>query len=139
MFRKHLGSDATPPLLEQYMMVKSYGMSVRDAMESGFLQRCLSHFLQKERRCANASLSRSPGGTLKIRRRAPRSDKGKKRSSYTRRKNNTVQLQGASNFRLLVPSQESCVQMEECQGEAVQEKSSIYDAMSPRRGQKKQE
>ena len=78
MLRKHLGSDATPPLLEQCMMVKSSGVSVRDAMEGVFLQQCLSHFLQKERRSANASLSRSPSGTPKLRRRAPPSDKGKK-------------------------------------------------------------
>ena len=108
--RDHLGADTTVPLLEQELIITSWGKPLMCAAKSGFLKHCCQKFGGKERR-ASSRQHYFRKGRLVQRVRAPRSDRGRQRPHYKRRKK-VAQLVEAPNARLLVNSEKASVQME---------------------------
>ena len=125
--RDHLGADTTVPLLEQELIITSWGKHLMCAAKSGFLKRCCQKFGGKERR-ASSRQHYFRKGRLVQRVRAPRSDRGRQRPHYKRHKK-VAQLVEAPNARLLVYSEKASVHMEVAEGDV--QLSSIYDPLSP--------
>ena len=79
---------ATPPLIEQHLLVHAWGPvpSTEDSCGS-FVNKCADVFLQKERKrsCEKGPLLHKKG-LITRRRRALRSNRGKKRKAYEHRK-----------------------------------------------------
>lgn len=74
-----LGHDCSPSTLEQYLLV-GQGPSVEDALKNGFLAKCTSKFLSSKSR------QYRKGRTVIQRKRKQRSDLGKTRTTYKKRR-----------------------------------------------------
>ena len=123
--KKHFGLTSPPCLIEQHLLVHSFGpVPSTEAACRCFVRNCADVVLQKERRrsCEKGPLIR--------RRRALRSDCGTKRKAYRRRK--TKCAGEAPNARLLQRDGTASVSL----GEAPSNASvpSIFDDHSPRKG-----
>ncbi|CAE7540258.1 unnamed protein product [Symbiodinium sp. CCMP2592] len=120
-YKKHLGCDSTAPLLQQQLLIGACARPVKEARASGFIKRVLGRFSATERR------------TALRRRRAPRSDKGKPRPNYKRKKR-VAQLTQSNKARLLVRSGDASVQMVAADNVQLSE---IYAELSPPKKKKK--
>ena len=85
--RKHLGARATPPLIEQHLLVNSWGPKPGSQACDAFVSKSVVTFMEKERRLATKGGPLVSKKDLRLPRKgALRSDKGAKRKSYIRKK-----------------------------------------------------
>ena len=125
--RKHLGLTSPPCLIEQHLLVHSFGpVPSTEAACRCFVRNCADVFLQKERRwsCEKGPLIHKKG-LITRRRRALRSDCGSKRKAYRRRK--TKCAGEAPNARLLQRDGTASVSL----GEALLERRQAMRASHP--------
>ena len=135
--RKHLGARATPPLIEQHLLVNSWGPKPGSQACDAFVSKSVVTFMEKERRLATKGGPLVSKKDLRLPRKgALRSDKGAKRKSYIRKKTKTSELTKAPNARCLARNGSAAVNLEEPPENAA--RPSIFDKMSPLKKRKKE-
>ena len=135
--RKHLGARATPPLIEQHLLVNSWGPKPGSQECDAFVSKSVVTFMEKERRLATKGGPLVSKKDLRLpRKRALRSDKGAKRKSYIRKKTKTSELTKAPNARCLARNGSAAINLEEPPEDAA--RPSILDKMSPLKKRKKE-
>lgn len=134
--RKHLSAAATPPLIEQHLLVSAWGPAPGSGECEAFLSQSVAAFMAKERRRSKEGGPLLCRHSLRLpRKRALRSDKEKKRKSYSRKKTKTAELRKAPNARQLLRDGSAGIILEQAPDDV--EAPSIFQKMSlPKRRRK---